>query len=254
MKNKKSKTNIKEKNDVLVKIGIVLITIVFIFIIYKIFNNVVLNNEKIDLTGEEYYQYFYGVRMEYSGNIDLVRDDEKKQLVLEDDRIVHLDSTPIYYKNILGKVLLPNQMEVIYPNKSAIYKLEEFSNIILDSKIMYAKRFKKDNTKSLNEAFLYDGDDLYFFLEDVTVTIGKQKYSLSPLSYAIVNYRQNVELFDYNSEEYTILDGEEVEESDVIVTNKNKDYKINMSVDSFSTNSTEKLIRKDINNLKEIDY
>jgi len=252
--NQQKRAKTKEKNEKLIKFGILIITLIFIFIIYKIFNIVVLNNKKIDLSGDDYYQYFYGVRMEYSGELELVREDNNKQLVLEDGKTVHLDSTPIYYKNTLGKVLLPNKMEVIFPNKGTMYKTEEFSNVILDSKVMYAKRFKKDKTKSINNAFLYDGEDLYFFLEEVTVTIGKKKYKLSPLSYAIVNYRQNVELFDYDSDKYIILEDEKVEQSDVMVTNKNKDYKINMSVDSFSTKSTDQLIRKNIDSLQELDY
>ena len=246
--------NNKEKNDKLIKIGIVLITIIFIFIIYKIFNIVVINNEKIDLSGETYYQYFYGIREDYSGEMEIINTDNEKQLVLEDDRVIHLDSTPLYYKDILGKVLLPSKMEVIYPDKGALYKLDDFTNIIQDSKVMYAKKFKKDKTKSINNTFLYDGDDLYLFLEETTITIGKKKYKLSPLSYAIVNYRQNVELYDYEKDEYTILDENQLTMSDVIATNKNKNYTINMSVDSFSTGSSDQLLIKNIDYLNELDY
>lgn len=244
----------KEKNDKLIKIGIVIITLVFIFIIYKIFNIVVENTQKIDLSGNNYYQYFYGILEEYSGEIEVVRTDDYKQLVLENDRVIHLDSTPIYYKDILGKILLPEKMEVVFPNKDTIYKIDEFTNIIQDSNVMYAKRYKKDKTKSINSSFLYDGSDLYFFLEETTITIGKKKYKLSPLSYAIVNYRQNVEFYDYEKDEYTILDIDEVTKSDVIATNKNKDYTINMSLDSYSTGSSDRLLIKNIDYLTELDY
>lgn len=254
MKSNKGKRN-KQKNDKLIKIGIVIITIVFIFIIYKIFSIVVENNEKIDLSGEEYYQYFYGIRKEYSGEMEVTRADNEKQLILEDDTVVYLDSTPIYYKEVLGKVILPNKMEVVYPSNNTIYRLDEFTNIIQDSKVMYAKRFKKDKTKGLNNAFLYDGNDMYFFLEETTITIGKNKYKLSPLSYVIVNYRQNVEWYDYEKDEYTILSEKEATSSnDVKATNKNKDYVINMSVDSFSTGSTDQLLIKNIDYLNELDY
>jgi len=244
----------RAKSDKLIKIGIVVITIVFVFIIYKIFNIIVQNNDKIDLSGIDYYQYFYGIREEYSGDIKVLKVDDEKQLVLENNRVIHLDSTPIYYKETLGKVLLPERMEVVYPDKGTIYSLEEFTNIIQDSKVMYAKRYKKDKTKSINNTFLYDGNDLYFFIEETTVTIGKQKYKLSPLSYAIVNYRQNVEFYDYDKDEYIILSEKEVETSDVIATNKNKDYTINLSVDSFSTDSTDQLLIKNIDYLNELDY
>ena len=252
-KSNRSKKN-KEKDDKLVKVGIILITIIFIFIIYKIFNIIVENNKKIDLSGDTYYQYFYGICKEYSGKIEVITKDDQKQLILENDNIVYLDSTPIYYKETLGKVLLPNRMEVVYPDKGTIYKLNEFTNIIQDSNVMYAKKYKKDNTKGINNTFLYDGDDLYFFLEETTITIGKSKYKLSPLSYAIVNYRQNVELYDYNKDEYIIIDESELPTDDVIAVNKNKDYTINMSVDSFSTGSTDQLLIKNIDYLNELDY
>ena len=40
----------------------------------------------------------------------------------------------------------------------------------------------------------------------------------------------------------------------VIRVNKNKDYTINMSVDSFSTGSSDQLLRKNIDYLTELDY
>lgn len=253
-RNNRTKKN-KEKNDKLIKIGIVIITLVFIFIVYKIFNIVVENNEKIDLSGNDYYQYFYGICKEYSGEIEVINTDNQKQLVLENDNVVHLDSTPIYYKEVLGKVLLPSKMEVVYPDKGVIYRIEEFTNIIQDSKVMYAKRLKKDRIKGINNAFIYDGNDLYFFLEETTITVGKNKYKLSPLSYAIVNYRQNIEFYDYETDKYTILsEKESTSNNDVKATNKNKDYIINMSVDSFSTGSTDQLLIKNIDYLNELDY
>lgn len=253
-RNNRSRRN-KEKNDKLIKIGIVIITIVFIFIVYKIFNIVVENNEKIDLSGSDYYQYFYGIREEYSGEMEVVKTDNQKQLILENDKVIHLDSTPIYYKDTLGKVILPSKMEVVYPDKGAIYRIEEFTNIIQDSKVMYAKRLKKEKIKGINNAFIYDGNDLYFFLEETTITVGKNKYKLSPLSYAIVNYRQNIEFYDYEKDEYTILSEEEATSAnDVKATNKNKDYVINMSVDSFSTGSTDQLLIKNVDYLTELDY
>ena len=255
MRNKKNKKAIDNgKKEKIVRIGIVIITILFIFIIYKIFDMVVSSNEKIDLTGETYYQYFYGMREEYTGEIEVVRHDDTSQLVLEDKRVVHLDSTPIFYKDILGKVLFPTKMEVVFTDTGVVNRLDSFTNIIQDSYVMYAKKFNKDNTKSLNNAFIYDGNDLYFFLEEMTVTVGEKKYEISPLSYVIVNYRQNVEIYNYDKDEYTIISEDELPKDDIIATNKNKDYKINMSVDSYSTNSSDHLLIKNIEHLNELDY
>lgn len=239
----------------LARIGIVLVAIILIFVIYKIFNAVVLKNEQIDLSGNRYYQYFYGVNYEYSGKIQLVKNGDIKQLLLEDGRTVTLDSSPIYYKDILGKVILPEKMEVVYPENGTISRLDEFSVITEDSKNISVKRLKKDSTKNVDNTFLYDGKDMYFFLENMTITIGKKKYEVSPLSYAIVNYRQNVEIYNYDKDEYTVVDEKTAtSNSDVIATNKNGSYSINMSVDSFKTNSVDQLLIKNMEYINKLDY
>jgi len=254
----KSKTRTKKdnenKNDLVVKIGIIIITVVFIAIIYKIFNIVILNNEKIDLSGETYYQYFQGLYEEYSGKMEIVTSNQNKQLLVEDGRVIYLYSTPIYYKDTLGKLILPNQMMLINTANGSISKLEEYTNIIQNSKTMYAKKFKKENKKNIDNSVIFDGNDVYLFLEETTITIGKKKYKLSPLSYAIVNYRQNVEFYDYDKNEYIILDEDKVISSDVIATNKNKDYTMNLSIDSLSTGSSEQLLINNINDLNKLDY
>ena len=244
----------KTKSDKLVKIGIVLVTVAFIFIIYKIFDMVVSTNQRVKLSGENYYQDFMGIRKEYSGEIEVIRTDNSTQLVLEDKSVVNLDSTPIYYKDILGRLILPSEMELINVYSGSLYRLDAFTNVIQDSEIMYVKKHNKDNKKSINNTFIYDGSDLYLFLEETQITVGKKKYKVSPLSYAIVNYRQNIEIYDYDKDEYTIISEDQVPEDDIIATNKNKDYKINMSVDSFTTGSSDQLLVKNISYLHEYDY
>jgi len=252
MSKQKQKNNEFKSKDKFIKIGIVIITIIFVYIIYKVFNIVVLENQKINISGNSYYQYFYGVYKEYSGEIEVVNSNNATHLVLENDEIIYLDSAPIYYKDELGKALVPSEMEVVYPDTGKIYKVGKFTNIITDSNVIYAQRHNKDTKKSLNNAFLYDGEDLYLFLQETTIKIGKQKYKISPLSYVIVNYRQNVEIYNYDKDEYIIIGENEVPKDDIIATNKN--YKINLSVDSYSTNSTERLLIKNTNYLTEIDY
>lgn len=239
----------------LAKIGIVLVAVILIFIIYRIFNAVVLKNEQIDLTGNNYYQYLVGLYYEYSGKIELAKKGDIKQLLFENGKVTTLDSTPIYYKDILGKVIFPEKMAVVDAESGAIYKTDEFSVLLKDGTNMNIKKFKKNNTKNIKNTFLYDGRDMYFFLENMTITIGKKKYEVSPLSYAIVNYRQNVEIYNYDKNEYTVVDEKTAtSNSDVIATNKNEDYSINMSVDSFKTNSVDQLLIKNMEYINKLDY
>lgn len=256
-KRKRTTKNKREftKNDRPIKIALTVAVIVFIFIIYKIFDTVILSNEKIDLSGEEYYQYFYGIMEEYSGNIEVVQDDEKIQLILKDNdnKVIYLDSTPIYYKNILGKVLFAKEMELVMPDKG-IYKLSKFTNIIQENRNMYTKKFNKKETTALDNAFLFDGNDLYFFLEETVITVGETEFTVSPLSYVIVNYRQNVEIYDYEKDEYTIIQDENSLTADVLAENIARNYTINMSIDSLTTKQNNQLLITSINNLTEFDY
>lgn len=252
---KKGREKVSNKTDRLIKIGFVVVIIVFIFIIYKIFDVVVLSNDNFDLSGETYYQYFYGIMEEYSGNMEVVQNEDTIQLMLKDNdnKVIYLDSTPIYYKNILGKALFAKEMELIMPDVGN-YKLSRFTNVIQENRNMYVKKFNKKDTKAVNNAFLFDGNDLYFFLEETTITVGEMEYIVSPLSYAIVNYRQSVEFYDYNNDNYTIIQEEDLLTSDVIATNKIRNYTINMSVDSLSTEKSNQLLIANINNLTDFDY
>ena len=47
------------KNERLIKIALIIVVIIFAFIVYKIFDILILSNERYDLSGGTYYQYFY---------------------------------------------------------------------------------------------------------------------------------------------------------------------------------------------------
>jgi hypothetical protein len=247
---KRKKQKSKEK---LFKLGFVIVAVILIFVIYKIFNLIVSTTENVDLSGESYYQYFSGIKEEYSGNIKLSQQDDETILTLEDGTKVYLDSTPIYYTDILGKALLSEEMELVIPY-TGMYKIDNFTNIIQENQSIYVKRLNKNKTTAINDAFLYDGKDLYFFLDETRIYVGDQEYIVSPLSYAIVNYRSNVEIYDYQTNEYTIIQDESSLAADVIAKNDAKGYSINMSVDSITTTNGQQLLMSNLNNLSEFDY
>ena len=249
--NKKRKAS--NKSDRMVKFGLVIVIAAFVFIIYKIFDVAILSQERVDLSGQTYYQYFYGIREEYSGKMQVVQKDDEIKLLLENDKVIYLDSTPMYYNDILGQVLFAKPMEIVFPDVGS-YKLDQFTNIIQENNTMYAKKVNKKDRKALNNAFLFDGNDLYFFLEETTIIVGDEEYIVSPLSYAIVNYRESVEIYNYDKDEYTIIQDENTLKTDVIAKNLPRNYTINMSVDSLSTEKRNQLLITSINNLNSFEY
>ena len=239
--NTRKKTKKKNKKgtlrtDRIIKICLFVAIIFFIIVLYKIFDKTVLSEESYNLSGENYYQYFFGLKQEYSGNMDLVKENDTYKLILEDKSVVYLDSTPMYYTDVLGKALFTQDMELVTVD-NGMYKLKKFTNIIEEDNNIYSKRFNKKQQKALINSFIYDGQDLYFFLEETKVQVGEEEYVLPPLSYAIVSYRDCVELYNYDTDEYTIISDEETLKADVIATNESSSYRINMSVDSFSSST-----------------
>ena len=250
-KKKKNKSFIR--SDKMAKFGLVVVIVAFVLIIYKIFDVSVLSNEKIDLSGQNYFQYFYGIKEEYSGKMQVLQRDDEIKLLLENEKVVYLDSTPIYYTDVLGKVLFAQPMEIVFPDRGN-YKLDNFTNIIQENNAIYAKKINKKNQKALDNAFLFDGNDLYFFLEETTIVVGGSEYTVSPLSYAIVNYRESVEIYNYDKDEYTIIQDENLLQTDVIAKNIPRNYTINMSIDSLTTEKKNQLLITSVNNLNEFDY
>ena len=46
------------------------------------------------------------------------------------------------------------------------------------------------------DLFLFDGGDLYFFLDEVTLKIGDSEIKLSPMSYVVAKYNNSISYYD----------------------------------------------------------
>ena len=58
----------------------------------------------------------------------------------------------------------------------------------IDSQSSIYKELKyQDKVYDLDHAFLYDGNDLYFFIEETTLTYGDKSIKLNPMSFVIYN-------------------------------------------------------------------
>ena len=242
------------KNDKLLKLGIIVIAVVFIIIAYKIFNVVSSKNQKIDLSGNELYQYFSGIKFEYSGKMEILhRENGQKTLILEDGGTVDLDATPIYYKNLLSRVLLPSEMEIIYPMQRKNYKLEPYTILYKENKEIKAKKFKENDSKSkkISDAFLFDGQDMYMFLEYTTIKVGEEEYYLSPFSYIYVSYRDFVEIYDYEKNESIVLQNLEYDEDIIAYTDL---YRINLSIDYIEYEGVQQLLIKKLDYIQNFEY
>lgn len=241
--------NDNNKKEIVVRFGLVISMVLFLAIMFIFFVKLIEKDKYINLSGENYYQYFLGIKEEYSGKINIFEKDDNTQLILEDGRTVYADSTPMYYKDVLGKSLFLKEMELVQIDKK-IYKLDAFTNVLLQNNQISIKKVNREKSTTVENAFIFDGEDLYFFLEETEVNIGDRSFILSPLSYVKVNYRTSVEIYDYEKDQYTMIEDEKEIQHDAIAINKYHNYKINMSLDSLSTEKMEQLL---ISNIKKLD-
>ena len=235
----------KKRKSSIITTSIIAALIVIIVIVIIIIGS--LNSTTVE--SHDFYQWYSGQRVEYKGELTFTRKEGLTELKAK-DRKVTLDSTPVYYSDENGKVILPEDMAVVYPNNNGMmYRINHFADITEENGEIYLETnlATKTNKTKLEKAFLYDGQDLYFFLERTTITVNGTSYEVSPLSYVIVRYKQSVEIYNYEKDEYQIIDTSETQEAKV----ETDTYTINLSVDSLQTAEKEQLLIKGLSYLQE---
>lgn len=235
----------KKRKSSIITTSIIAALIVIIVIVIIIIGS--LNSTTVE--SHDFYQWYSGQRVEYKGELTFTRKEGLTELKAT-DRKVTLDSTPVYYSDENGKVIFPEDMAVVYPNNNGMmYRINHFADITEENGEIYLETnlATKTNKSKLEKAFLYDGQDLYFFLERTSITVNGTTYEVSPLSYAIVRYKQSVEIYNYDKDEYQVIDTTETQDVKVVTDT----YTINMSVDSLQTAEKEQLLIKGLSYLQE---
>lgn len=235
----------KKRRSSIIMSSVIAALILIIVIVVIIIGN--LNSTTTE--NHDFYQWYSGQKVEYKGQLTFTRKEGLTELKAT-DRKVTLDSTPVYYADENDKVIFPEDMAIVYQNNNGMmYRINHFADIIEENGSIYLETnlATKTNKTKLEKAFLYDGQDLYFFLERTTITVNGTNYEVSPLSYAIVRYKQNVEIYNYEKDEYQVIDTTETQEAKVVTDT----YTINMSVDSLQTAEKDQLLIRGLSYLQE---
>ncbi len=161
---------LKKKYKILIPVMVVLVLLIAVYFLYREYRYDTYRNKK----EVEVVQYFGGIKTEYTAVVTY----NLKNVIIDVyglDRNVEYDSTPIYYKEE-DKVIFPNMMGIVFPlddvsqfklYKYALYENKDGTHEITNGNV----------TKSYNHFFLYDGDGLYFFPEEVTIKIDGKDYT-----------------------------------------------------------------------------
>lgn len=233
----------KRENKKVLMIGLISVvcTIILIVALFLVFGHLNKMNEYTH--NEEYplYQYFAGQKNTYNGKVTISKNNDITE-IKNNDGVVGIEDAPIYFQKNNDEVLVSKNMLLVFPrinNKN--YKIKMFTKLTYDRDSDSSFYYNGKDKVFLEESFLYDGHDLYLFLYETTVQVGEKTYELSPLSYAIVDYHDEVQLYNKEEDKYEIIENCDF---DIIATLG--DHKINLSTDMIDNN---RLLIKSIDNL-----
>ena len=228
---------------------IIFLALIFILILALIgflsglFKKYYKENKVFEYSTKNVYQYYTGIRKDYDFDVVVKRRDNTNTMSFK-DKTIEIGYLPLYSLDNINEVFLPDTMQIVIPRiKNKSYKLNYFSTLYFDteddSESVY---IANNNSKYLESSFLYNGEDFYFFPYRTKIIIDEKEYNLTPMSYIIVNYRAQIELYNKGEDDYVII---ESHENDVIAYLD--DYRINLSTDMIIYDNENRLLLKKYN-------
>lgn len=230
---------LKKKYNILIPIFLLIVILIAVLLYTREYKN----NRYTNLEEVEVYQYFTSSKIEYIAIVGR----NKKNVILSynnKDFDVSLDSTPVYLKD-KKSVIFPKEMAIVFPLEDKVYKVSALSEIYEENNLYYLNI--KNLNKSYNHAFLYDGKNTYFFIDEVTVTVGDTTFTLSPMSYLTCSYLNLLEYYDKENDSYNQI---EINSGSVIVSNNY--MKVDVSLDKVLYEKSFTLLPNDFSVLTKI--
>jgi len=170
----------KERYKLLIPIMVAVVLFVTIFFLYRRYEYDNTKNKK----EVSVFQYFGGVRTDYTAIFTYNLKNSIVDIEAKNKKIKY-DSMPIYYED-KSKVIFPSEMSIVFPlREGGQFRLYKYATYYNQDTV----HFIKNNTDLGNYTFffLYDGKDLFFFPEEVSLKINDKEYKkLGPMSYVSV--------------------------------------------------------------------
>lgn len=230
---------IKQKYNILIPIFLVVVISVALILYGREYKN----NRYAETKEEEVYQYFSGNKLEYNAAISRNR----KKVILNYSAVtntVNLDSTPVYLKN-KESVIFPKEMMIFFPLNNKSYQVNALAEVYKEHDLYYLNQ--KDINKTFDHIFYYDGKDLYFFTDTVTIEVDGKSITLSPMSYLNCSYQNLLEYYDKDSDTY-----EKISLTNETVLVKNDYMTIDVTLDKVVYKDGFNLLTSDFSSLSKI--
>ncbi len=139
-----------------------------------------------------------------------------------------LTSLPIYYEDRTS-ITFPEDMVYYSPRDGTYGRIEYFTELTYDTVTGVIKAKRDGGETRLKAGFLYDGGDMYIFLEPVILSFNGYRLELPALSYVEAVYTGDVMVFNYDSKEFLI----EAPEGAVTAMIEAGDYTVSLLGDSM---------------------
>lgn len=192
-----------------------------------------MRKQTVTLTGE-WFQSHGGTREKYNGELTFTWKDGRVTMKYDGTQM-EMDGYPLY-ENGGNTLFLPKAMLWVQQESEKYNRVEYFSTLTMEDE----GAFLQDGNRSMTaaEGFLYDGGDVYVFLEPVTLSWGRWT-ELPAGSTVVVRYGSDLNIYGYKAGSYY----EEISyDTDVTASFQNGDT-VNLSKDRLKeANGSWKLI------------
>lgn len=189
----------------------------------------------------------------YNGNTYTIQDGSELKLNSDGDTVMIIDGNeesttnlPIYNTNETS-VVVPVDMTYYAPRTNVEARVKYFSKLTMSGSQVYVE--SDGNRVAVSPGFLYDGKDIYVFLEDVTLSFNGYTMELSAFSYVEAVYSANIMVFDYGTKEYLT----DTAWGDVVVTAGGGDYSVYLLGDYLMMGDTKILLFNDPSQLDLVE-
>lgn len=181
------------------------------------------------------YQCIGNSTIEYGENSKF-REGENGISVTGNEEETMLMETPVMVKDSTDLILSKNMLLMVPKKELRVKRLNRFTKVSESAGVIKFEADKKF-AKSFG-GFLFDGKDLYIFLENTELHIGHNDIKLPPLSYACVLYNQNVEYYNSETKENKTMGTYNVD----VTANCESGFVLNMNTDSVLVDGKDILI------------
>lgn len=195
---------------------------------------VVVNNSGAYSIGEETVQYYAGMESRIPENAKIRADKNGTLEITRGKKIDTILPVPLYYKE-RNAVLLLEDMLYNHPSDSTILSVSRFGIMECDDNYNFTY-IQGEKECQIRPGFLYNGKDMYIFLEPVELRINNYVISLPPLSFVEAIYGNYVTALNYETKESIM----EPIKSDAVVYAPGGGYTISLLNDSITKQNGDK--------------